>query len=308
MTKTKLIFFLAFFLINLNYSCFAENKSKIILKIENEIVTNFDLRNKILSTLILTNQEINQENINNIKNQSLDLIIQYKLKKIELSRYNFEADQMQVNSYLNSISSNNIQNLKDVFNKYNVDFEQFLDEVKIEFKWKKFIYKNYSKKIEIDDNIISEEIEKKIKDNNSLEQFKLSKIEIYLNNDETDKLKILNLQNYISNFGFESAIQKFDSTSLIDKDKIAWVSGNSLSKKLSETVKNLKVGQISEVIKFQDSVIVLKLLEKRKSKISSKDIQKLKKEIIDRKKNDLFGLYSSSHLSKLKNSSFISYK
>ena len=93
----------------------------------------------------------------------MDLIIQYKLKKIELSRYNFEADPMQVNSYLNSISSNNIQNLKDVFNKYNVDFEQFLDEVKIEFKWKKFIYKNYSKKIEIDDNIISEEIEKKNK-------------------------------------------------------------------------------------------------------------------------------------------------
>ena len=49
-----------------------------------EIVTNFDLRDKILSTLILTNQEINQENINNIKNQSLDLIIQYKLKKLSL--------------------------------------------------------------------------------------------------------------------------------------------------------------------------------------------------------------------------------
>ncbi len=163
MMKTKLIFFLAFFLINLNHSCFAENNSKIILKIENEIVTNFDLRNKILSTLILTNQEINQENINNIKNQSLDLIIQYKLKKIELSRFNFEADQTQVNSYLNSISSNNIQNLKDVFDKYNIDFEQFLDEVKIEFKWKQFIYNKYSKKIEIDDNIISEEIEKKNK-------------------------------------------------------------------------------------------------------------------------------------------------
>ncbi len=151
-------------------------------------------------------------------------------------------------------------------------------------------------------------MKKKIKNNNGLEDYKLSKIEINLNNNETDKSKILNLQNYISNFGFESAIQKFDSKSPIDKDKISWVSDSSLSKKISETVKNLKVGQISEVIRFQDSALVLKLIEKRKSKISSKDIQKLKKNIIDKKKNDLFSLYSSSHLSKLKNSSFISYK
>ena len=51
----------------LNKSANAKFKNNIIVKIENEIITNFEIKNKILSTLILSNQEINQKNINSIK-------------------------------------------------------------------------------------------------------------------------------------------------------------------------------------------------------------------------------------------------
>ena len=42
--------------------------------------------------------------------------MQFKLKKIELSKYNIEDDNNQINKYLNDISSNNVQNLKNKFN------------------------------------------------------------------------------------------------------------------------------------------------------------------------------------------------
>ena len=64
-----------------NNVVFASIENKIILKVENEIITNFEVKNKILSTLILSNQEINQENIDNFKKQALEFLIQYKLKK-----------------------------------------------------------------------------------------------------------------------------------------------------------------------------------------------------------------------------------
>ena len=102
---------------------------------------------------------------------------------------------------MNSISSNNVQNLKNIFLKYEVDFDQFLNEVKVEFKWKKFIYNNYSKKIEIDENIINDEIKKNIKNNQSLEEFKLSKI-VFLKNDNSDDLKITSLKNHIKELWF----------------------------------------------------------------------------------------------------------
>lgn len=68
---------------------FAQIKSDIVLKIENRIITNYELKNKIISSLILSDQAINQENIDRYKNSSLEFLIQLKLKQIELSKFNF---------------------------------------------------------------------------------------------------------------------------------------------------------------------------------------------------------------------------
>ena len=76
MKKILLIFFTNIIFINFSFLSLAEKKSSIILKVENEIISDLDLKNKILSTLILSNQKINQENINSIKKQSLELLLQ----------------------------------------------------------------------------------------------------------------------------------------------------------------------------------------------------------------------------------------
>ena len=70
----------------------------------------------------------------------------------------------------------------------------------------------------------------------------------------------------------------------------------------------MKIGDISNPIKRQDSILFLKLNDKRISKVDDIDIEKLKNRIINQKKNELFNLYSRSHLSKLKNTSFIDFK
>ena len=42
---------------------FANFENSIIIKIDDQIITNFEIKNKILSKLILSNKEINQFNI-----------------------------------------------------------------------------------------------------------------------------------------------------------------------------------------------------------------------------------------------------
>ena len=143
--KIKNYFLIIFLTIFFDSFVFAKS-TKILVKIENEIITNFDVQNKIISSLILAKKEINQANINNFKKASLENLIQSRLKKIELKKYNFKKDKKQINSYLNSISSNNIGNLKDVFKSYNLDFKEFTDEIDVEFRWRKFIYQMYKKK------------------------------------------------------------------------------------------------------------------------------------------------------------------
>ena len=67
------------FLVNENI-LIAKTSNKILLKVENEIITNYEVKDKILRTLYLTNQEINQYNINKLKKRSLDSIVQLKIK------------------------------------------------------------------------------------------------------------------------------------------------------------------------------------------------------------------------------------
>ena len=83
-----------------------------MLKIDNEIVTDYELKNKIITALVLSNKEINQKNIDNLKKKSLEDLINLNRKKIELKKYNFKRDINRINSYLNSISNNNIEEFK----------------------------------------------------------------------------------------------------------------------------------------------------------------------------------------------------
>ena len=54
--------------------------------------------------------------------------------------------------------------------------------------------------------------------------------------------------------------------------------------------------------------ILLKINKIKITQNNNIDINLLKKNILEKKRNDLFNLYSKSHLSKLKNNSYIEFK
>tara|TARA_B100000575_G_C23099384_1_gene634213 strand:- start:397 stop:1326 length:930 start_codon:yes stop_codon:yes gene_type:complete len=283
--------------------------NNIILKIENEIITNFEIKNKIMTSLILVNQEINQTNINNFKKQALDSLIQLKLKKIELSKYNFKNDNTQINNYLKNILRNDIDGFKNNLKKNNLSYELFLDEIETQLKWQKLIYQIYSKKIEVNEESVDKEIEDIIKKQKDIEEFKISEIEVLSNNDQTDEELIIKVQEQIKNEGFEETALKISTSSTSsNKGSLGWINGKSLSTSIYTLMSKLEIGEMSKPIKGQGNILFLKLNDKRTSKSMDIDRLKLKQNLIDQKKNELFNLYSRSHLSKLKNTSLIEYK
>ena len=307
MTKKILFFFLISILLNFQ-NIFAKVENNIVLKVENEIITNFEIKNKIIATLILANQEINQSNINKLKKQALDYLVKQKLKKIELSKYNLKVDQKKITSYLNSISLNNINGLKEKFSNSGIDFQLFYEELEIDFLWQKYIYQVYSKKIEIDEKNINQELENLLKSQTDIEQFRISEIEISLNNDLNDQKKIINIQEQINKYGFETTAVKYSiSSTASNKGDLGWLNAKSLNKKIFNLVTKIKVGEVTEPLITSNSALFLKLNDKKISKVENINIDELKINLINRKKNELFNLYSRSLLSKLKNNSLIEY-
>ena len=119
---------------------------------------------------------------------------------------------------------------------------------------------------------------------------------------------ISDLIDKIDLIGFEkTSFNNSISNTSSNNGKLGWINSKSLSEEIFEKVNKLNIGEISEPIIRQDSILILKLNDRRKINKEKVDLVKLKQSIINKKKNDLFNLYSNSHLSKLKNSSFIEY-
>ena len=286
----------------------AKIENQIILKVENEIITNYEIKNKILTTLILSNQQINQENINKLKTQALEFLIQNKLRKIELAKHNFKRDNAEINSYLQSISNNDVGSLKDKFDENNISYELFLEEIEIQLKWQKLIFKIFSNKIQIDENSIEQEVKSILESQSEIVEFKISEIEILLDNNINDEQKISNILSQIETEGFEETALKFSVSSTATKrGDLGWVNTQSLSKDIYKAIGNLKIGEISAPIKKQNTALFLKLKDKKISKAKNVNFDELKKNLVNQKRNELFNLYSRSYLSKLKNNSLIQY-
>ena len=304
----KFLIFLFVFFTGFNFLSFAKDENKIVVKIENELITSYDVKNKILTSLVLSNSEITQENINKLKRRSLEELISNRLKRIELSKYSLKKNNLKINSYLNSISSNDINGLKLKFEINNINFEIFLEEVDIEFRWRNLIYNNYSKKINIDPKVIQKEVKKMIKNEKKTIKFNLSEIEIFIENNQLDNEKIILVQKHIKDFGFEDAVSKFSiSNTSNNNGNLGWINSNSIANDILKYLNEIEIGEVTKPFKKQGKIIFLKINDKKVSNPSEINVEKMTTELVEKKKNELFDLYSNSLLSKLKNTKFIEY-
>ena len=98
MKKYILIILIIIFDLPLLKEAKSQSENFIIAKIDKKIITSFDIKNKILGTLIISQKEINQENINNLKEETLETLVNLRLKEIELEKFNLEVDSQKVNS------------------------------------------------------------------------------------------------------------------------------------------------------------------------------------------------------------------
>ena len=306
--KFSLFFFVLVFL-NSEFLPAIAFKNKIIVKVDNNIITAYELKNKLKTSLILSNQEINQINIDKNKRRALTYLINLKLKKNELTKYKINLESIDIKNQLVSIASNDIEGFKNNFKKLDISYDLFVDELKIETGWKQLMFKIYNKKVRVNQEEIDKQVLTFLKKSSEIEELRISEIEIALDQNSNIDEEIKLIREEIDENGFEKTALKYStSTSSVNNGDIGWVNVDNLNSKMSKVLKTMKIGEVSLPIRDLNTLLFLKLSDKRTSKVENINADEFKKRLIDRKKNELFNLYSRSHLSKLKNNSLIEYK
>ena len=297
-----LIILISFFFDKESYSI----ENSIIFKIENDIITNYDVK-KEANYLLALNSELKSLEVKEIKQISLRSIINEKIKKIEIERY-FKLGQNPDDPVLNNIvkelySRINITNEKDFvkyISKYNLTLDWIKQKLEIESLWNSIIYEKYKNQLFVDENLLSKELKKTLKLKKKNKQYFLSEITI---NQQTNvemgkKIKEINLS--IQEIGFNNTANIYSSSNTANVGgKIGWVQENSLSTTINNALKNLEVGENTKPIKLQTGLIILKIEDIKLSTIKVNFEEALNNKIIY-EKNKQLATFSKSYFERVK--------
>tara|TARA_Y100000741_G_scaffold323575_1_gene273904 strand:- start:2688 stop:3623 length:936 start_codon:yes stop_codon:yes gene_type:complete len=300
------LFTIFFLIINPVYS---ENKIKIELQIENEILTNIDFLNE-RNYLIALNNSLKKLPKNQLKRISKESLIKEKIKKIELLKiYDFKKADKYSDQILSDFYKRlNFKNKKE-FNSYlvtfNLNIQDITEKLKIETLWNELIFKKYNSQVKIDE----ERIKLKIKNQKKiLKEYNVSEILFQLNSDEKldDKYKLI-LKN-IKNSGFKNSANIF---SVSDSSKfggeIGWVNENQLNDKLLKEIEKLNANQITKPIQTSSGYLVIKLNDKRE-KEKKLSFERTFKQMVTEEKNRQLNQFSLIYFNKIKQNIYISEK
>ena len=278
-------------------------ESKIIHKIQNEIITNIDIKNQFKYLVALNNslKELDKNQILNIANES---IIREKVKKIEISK-NFTEKSLskefldfkikKIYSRLNLNSTDEFQlYLKD----YNLVLEDIIKKISIDTLWNELIIKKYADQVVIN----REKIQKEISNNTNIQskEYFLAEIVSDIKNKEEINIKYKKIIKSINEIGFENSasIYSFSDTAKVGGD-IGWVNENSLNKKIKKKIKNLKIGDVSEPIILSNGILILQIKDTKITEIKTDMNAELKK-AINYERNRQLNQFSKIYYNKVK--------
>ena len=278
-------------------------ESKIIYNIENEVITNIDIKNEFKYLIALNNslKELDKEKLLNISNQS---IIREKIKKIEILK-NFKEIVLNEDYY--ELLLKNIYtrlNLKSIneFDIYLKDYDLKIEDIKtkitIDVLWNELIVKKYNSKIVIDEA----KIKKKILKNSKIKskEYELAEIIFEVTSKDEIEKKYNQIVKSINDIGFENsaATYSFSESAKIGGD-IGWINENSLNNNIRKNISNLKVGEFTKPIILSNGILILKLINIKNSETTI-DIENELKKAINYERNRQLNQYSKIYYNKIK--------
>ena len=278
-------------------------ETKIVHIIQNEIITNVDIKNefKYLAALNNSLKELDKEQIISISNQS---VIREKIKKIEISKnfkeikINEEYENLLLKNIYSSLSLKSLREFEIYIKNYDLTLEKIKKKITIDALWNELIIRKYSSQITINEK----QIRKEILSNSNIQtrEFELSEIIFEIKNKDELQKKYEEIKKSINNIGFKSSASIYSvSDSAKIGGSIGWIGENSLNKKIKKNIIDLKIGETSEPIILSTGVLLLRVDNIKNIKINIDQDFEFKR-AIRYERNRQLNQYSKIYYNKIK--------
>ena len=255
---------------------FSQENIQIKIKIDDQIVTNFDLE-KEKNYLMALNPNLKNLEKNLQYKIAKDSIAKEIIKKNELKKY-FELDgqDTMISQFIKNFYTNLGIDNESSFEKYLNNFGWTLDEVKkkikIEVLWNQLIFDRFIKQVKINKIELENKVNKK-KQTDLRTLYDLSEIVFQIEKGKTLEKTIDFINQSITEIGFDNTANLYSVTdSSKIGGKIGWIDNANLSPEIYNSLKKIKIGEHTPVINLNSKFIILKLNNiKKEKKIINKE-------------------------------------
>lgn len=298
--KFKVIFFsLIFLFFNKNiYSL----ENKILVKVNNSIITSIDLLNEI-NYLKIFNPEIDKLSKNEIITISKNSLIKMKIKENEIFKNklktpikNEELMKLIENIFFR-IGIKNIREFEEYLEIYNLELEDIKEKIIIDYHWNQLILNKYSQKIKIDRNKLKEEII----NSNYMKNKSYLLFEILFTSKNNMTSEFEKIKKTINESGFKNAalIHSISDTAK-QGGYIGWVKENAINENIKNELLTLKKNEFSKPILTPSGFLIL-MYSDTKEEENKINLEEKIKELTIIRANNLLNQYSNLYFNKIKN-------
>ncbi len=299
-----IIFFICFFSLVKNTN--ASQEVKIVMKINNSIITNTDIDREIDYLLALN------DDLSKIKNEEVleiakDSLIREKIKKNEIDRY-LDFEKFQNDKIINPIIKNiytrigykNESEFNDYLKSFDISFEEVKKKIKIEVLWNQLIAEKFSNQIILDEEKMKKKISDEKMNYKDMIEYDLSEIVFNASNDEEFNFKKKEIEKIIQTISFETAANKFSVSDTANfGGNIGKVNENQLSEIVKSELKKLEINDYTTPINLGNSFIIIKINKKKINNLKIDESELLKK-LIDVERKKQYENFSLIYFNKIK--------
>ena len=292
MKKISFFFILIIIVLLSNTSYSYENS--IIRKINNEIITEYDVK-KEANYLRALNPNLKKLNISKLTKLALNSIIREKIKKIELEKNSSlgkNLDDPMVLSTFESVYKNigikNEDEFEQYLKEFNISIEWTKMKLEIESLWNSLIYNKYRNQVSIDKEEIRKNLKKDIKLRKKQKNFLLSEIVVKFNSNQEFLSLTEMIEESIVEIGFSNTANTHSISGSANKGgKIGWINQTSLSPKILNEIKDLVNGEYTKPIKINSNFLILKIEDSKITNVQIDLEEALNKRILNERNKQL---------------------
>ena len=305
-TLLKLLVFIIFLIFFVSQLTLVDaNTVKIIKKINNEIITNFDIE-KEYSYLIALNNNLKDLALKEAYKIAEESLVREKIKYSELKKFiDFEKIDKKLvepvlQNIINKLKLKDKSEFKDYLNTYNLSIYEVEQRVLIEVLWNQMVASRYKDKININEKELMNKIKKENLLNKKQTEYDLSEIVFQASNQNEYLSKTEEIKKNITTIGFQNTANKF---SISDTAKLGGSVGkineNQLSEIIREALKMIEVNEFTSPINVGSGFMILFINQKN---IIEKQIDEkiMLEKMIAFEKNKQFENFSQIYFNKVR--------